>query len=301
MIRTFRVEICGGIASGKTTLARILARGAMTAIFERFRSNPFWKDFCADRHSYSFETELTFLLLHYHSVKDRREEPVKACDFSFLQDLTYANINLRTSQREVFQELYDEILEELGPPRVLIYLQCSPSIELKRIKYRGRPEGRRLNVDDIQEIDDNLLHLVSSVREPTRVLTIDSEHLNFATRKACQKKVHCGCNGYVQSIRTLAGSMGCSMYKSAAFNHGWTLIGVLLTEISALLLRTALVWIDRLALFVLIVGSSRLQGCRATHSFQFLGGFGFALWICWEVGEGFRAYLADLRRRRMPS
>ena len=35
-----RIEICGGIAAGKTTLAEVLEQNGYTAIYERFEDNP---------------------------------------------------------------------------------------------------------------------------------------------------------------------------------------------------------------------------------------------------------------------
>lgn len=184
-----RIEICGGIASGKTTLARVLAKGGIIPIFERFRSNPFWRDFCADPSSCSFETELTFLLQHYHSIKGGNREPARACDFSFLLDLAFADLNLTTTRRDLFKKLHDEVLEELGPPHVLVYLQCSPDAQFRRIRARGRREERSLSIDYISNIDNNLLRLVSGLGEAVRLLTVDSERENFATNSACQQKV----------------------------------------------------------------------------------------------------------------
>ena len=39
-----RIEICGGIASGKTSLANILEKnGFGLGVYEEFSKNPFWK------------------------------------------------------------------------------------------------------------------------------------------------------------------------------------------------------------------------------------------------------------------
>ncbi|HRP37690.1 MAG TPA: deoxynucleoside kinase, partial [Candidatus Dojkabacteria bacterium] len=43
-----RIEICGGIASGKTTLANLLARLDIEPILENFQTNPFWQAFYND-------------------------------------------------------------------------------------------------------------------------------------------------------------------------------------------------------------------------------------------------------------
>jgi deoxyadenosine/deoxycytidine kinase len=57
-----RIEIAGGIASGKTTLARLLRKVGLQAIHEQFRKNPFFTAFYEDPGYTAFETEITFLL-----------------------------------------------------------------------------------------------------------------------------------------------------------------------------------------------------------------------------------------------
>ncbi|MFZ0889251.1 MAG: deoxynucleoside kinase [Candidatus Binataceae bacterium] len=182
-----RIEICGGIASGKTTLARVLAKAGLEPTFERFRANPFWRDFCANPSSCSFETEVTFLLQHYHAAKRKHGGLGLVCDFSFLLDQAYAGLNLRGSRRSAFLALYDEIVEDLGPPRVLVHLKCTARTEFQRIKKRGRREERSLSVDYLSAVNHAVERLVSKVGEPVGVLAVDSDRQNFDTSKRCQR------------------------------------------------------------------------------------------------------------------
>jgi deoxyadenosine/deoxycytidine kinase len=46
--RASRIEICGGIASGKTTLAVLMQRSGYSAVFENFTLNPFIENFYSD-------------------------------------------------------------------------------------------------------------------------------------------------------------------------------------------------------------------------------------------------------------
>ena len=79
-----RVEICGGIAAGKTTLARLLRSKILTPIYEDFKKNPFYDAFYEDPRRYAFETELTFLLQHYHQQKAMASKNRDFCaDFSW--------------------------------------------------------------------------------------------------------------------------------------------------------------------------------------------------------------------------
>jgi deoxyadenosine/deoxycytidine kinase len=66
-----RIEITGIIAAGKTTLARALAdAGFAYGVFESFANNPFYDAFYRNPYRCSFETEVTFLLQHYHDARN---------------------------------------------------------------------------------------------------------------------------------------------------------------------------------------------------------------------------------------
>ena len=63
------IEVAGCIASGKTTFVRILEVESLEGIFEDHTINPFWKTFYTDPSTCAFETEISFLLQHYHFTR----------------------------------------------------------------------------------------------------------------------------------------------------------------------------------------------------------------------------------------
>ena len=63
------VEVCGGIASGKTTFAALMTNIGLIPVLEDFKKSPFWEAFYRNPGEYIFETEISFILLHYHQIK----------------------------------------------------------------------------------------------------------------------------------------------------------------------------------------------------------------------------------------
>jgi deoxyadenosine/deoxycytidine kinase len=187
-----RIEITGAIGSGKSSLAKLLLDHGYEVVFEEFKANPFWKAFYTNPNKYNFETEITFILQHYHDLKRRLEE-IKdvVCDFSFTQDLGYAVMGLSKRQLEIFQSVHDYIIDEVGEATLIIYMKCSANELLERIRSRGREEEVL--------IDENFLSALSSfvkkeVEEKSKkrhvsYLEIDTEKINIITNPSDQSSV----------------------------------------------------------------------------------------------------------------
>lgn len=177
-----RIEICGAIGSGKTTLAKLLGQNAFEPIFEDFKQDPFWLPFYENPGAHAFETEITFLLQHYHQVK-RCNGANLVCDFSFTQDLAFAKIGLKGERLHLFRRVMNECMDELGPADLIIFLRCPPERLLTRIEHRGRPEEKNLTID--------FLHLLCKASEDEfgsiegiKCLQIESDKINLASPAA---------------------------------------------------------------------------------------------------------------------
>lgn len=190
MSSTPRVEISGGIASGKTTLAELFESEDATLVFEDFRANPFGEQFYADPKRFAFETEITFLLQHYNGIKAASglKEPV-VCDFSFLLDCAYVDVTLPEEERRVFLTVWQEVQRQLGPPALYVLLECRPEEELRRIKARGRETEKGIGIEYLASLNDALARHVDVAESSSRVLRIDSEQRNFAKDAVCQAEV----------------------------------------------------------------------------------------------------------------
>jgi deoxyguanosine kinase len=199
-----RIEICGGIASGKTTLARLLTAANLHVVFESYRLNPFWTKFYLAPEKYAFETELAFLLQHYHGVKEAAlgfAGPT-VCDYSFVLDRAYVDVTLTSTQREAFLAVYNQIVMEVGPPALVINLTCSPTEELARIKRRSRSVETSVQLDFLACLNNSISEHIVQCRRVHSVLDIDSENQNFAADKAVQERILRNLMFYIEQLRT---------------------------------------------------------------------------------------------------
>ena len=180
------IQICGGIAAGKTTLASLFLNQA-TQVFEDFKRSPFWEAFYLYPGKYIFETEISFILLHYHQIKKaiEHEQLNLICDFSFLLDLAYAKIGLSGSQLKAFEGVLNEIRNELPAPDLYIYLDCDAKTQLDRIRSRQRPEESLITIDFLESLNAALKFEIDKV-DAIKVITINSAERDFAHIESVQ-------------------------------------------------------------------------------------------------------------------
>lgn len=188
--RPIRIEVCGGIASGKTTFAQLLNNAGIDAVFEDFQSNPFLNLYYSDLDKYAFEAEITFLLQHYNGIKVKNEHsPILVCDFSLYLDLAYASVTLRETRHQVYRAVYDEVQRSLGSPDLLVYIHTSVNTSLQRIRGRNREFEKSIESEFLEAINKTLEYHVNERKNDSKVIRVDSEKYNFAADEKVRKEL----------------------------------------------------------------------------------------------------------------
>ena len=175
-----RIEICGGIASGKTTLARIMEKEGFCAVYERYQNNPFLREFYNNKGvACSFETEMVFTLLHYKMLRAMSENKQLVSDYSLLQDLAYGKANLKKEEFAVFYQMYQYLMQQIALPRMIIYLKCRTKVLAERIADRAREMEQMVDIDYLSE---SILALEACLEGASRVLVIESDRVDFINK-----------------------------------------------------------------------------------------------------------------------
>ena len=186
------IEVCGGIAAGKTTFASLMKRLDLEPIFENFKKSPFWEAFYCNPGKYIFETEVSFILLHYHQIKKALESTKSdklICDFSFLLDLAYAKMGLTDTKLKTFECVLDEIKKDLPKPNLIVYLICDAKTELERIRRRARSEENAINLGFLGSLNKALHKEVDKIQGTLPIITIDSTKKDFANVELVKKEM----------------------------------------------------------------------------------------------------------------
>ena len=195
-----RIEVSGGIASGKTTFVSGLCSDGSFAVFERFRDTQFYRAFYEDPITYAFETEIDFLLQHYHMLKRERAREKVISDYSLWLDRAYANTNLSGNKHRAFLAVWNEILSDIGHPALVVHLKCKPDVLMNRIARRRRPEEAGISIDYISKLNLQINSEVTRLSEITPVLEISSDEVDFSETAEGARRTFARINTVVDEI-----------------------------------------------------------------------------------------------------
>ncbi len=184
-----RIEIAGGIASGKTTLAMLLAQeSGYEVVLERFRDNPFWSKFYQERAKWVEEKNFCFLIQHIAAIKDARSTEL-ICDYAVIQDLAYASLVTNLGHSAMMQQLCNHLYQQLPPPSVLVHLTCSPKVLRARISARARAEEAGVSTDYLADLNNAISTQLYSLEKFIPVYSLNSEEMNFVADPEISKRV----------------------------------------------------------------------------------------------------------------
>jgi len=171
------IAIDGCIGVGKTTLATQLANARKASLLlEEFEKNPFLTDFYSDPAAHVLETELQFLLLHYHQLKSilRTSARETISDFTFIKDLVFAETNFQVAEEKtMFNQLYDFLLARLPAPDLVIYLKGSDDLIIERIRRRNRAIEQVIDVNYFKKLNGAYETHFLRLKGPVHVINAD--------------------------------------------------------------------------------------------------------------------------------
>ena len=149
------IAIAGNIGSGKSTLTRMLAKHyGWEARFEAVEQNPYLDDYYKDIHRWSFNLEVFFLKERFRDLID-----IHNADHTIVQDRTiYEGVyvfmqnnkamgNLSDRDYETYMELFEQMMEVVTLPDLMIYLRASVPHLVGNIQKRGRDYEQQMQLD----------------------------------------------------------------------------------------------------------------------------------------------------------
>lgn len=171
-----RIEICGNIASGKTTLAQAFQSYDIQPIYEDFKCIAFLDDFYKEPEAFSFETELSFTLQHYYQIK--KQDNLSICDFSLITDYAFALTTLKNNDMDAYNAVFSVIVNKIGLPQRIIRLTTSNDELSKRIKNRGRSNEMSITREYLSVVDKNIEFALKKFYHKIEIAVVNTETID---------------------------------------------------------------------------------------------------------------------------
>lgn len=198
------LSVMGTMGSGKTTVARLLAREFKIQLLEEnFGENAFLPRFYQDMKRWAFHSQTFFLmekinqmletpkLLEKHSVV--QDTPIQQDAFSYAK-AQHVLGNIDDAEWKLYQKIYYSFEPYFPKPNLIIYLDTTVPVLAGRIGSRGRGFEQKIPLSYL-ELLDMLNHkwlsenLSAQAGKSIPVLTIETDGLNIVRSKLAQQKL----------------------------------------------------------------------------------------------------------------
>ena len=178
------IAIEGPIGIGKTTLAKRLADSCnYETLLEEAETNPFLERFYQDRRSNALPTQLYFLFQRMRKLQDLRQgdifQQVRISDFLIEKDPLFARITLDNDEYRLYQTVYDNIIEDLPKPDLVIYLQAPTETLYDRVQRRGNIIERPIEQSYLQQLNDAYTQFFYHY-DDSPLLIVNTSEINLA-------------------------------------------------------------------------------------------------------------------------
>jgi deoxyguanosine kinase len=163
MLENRYIVVEGVIGAGKTSLARLLSdRLQGKLVLEEVEENPFLKDFYRDRERFAFQTQMHFLFSRFQQQRNLRQLELfterLVSDYLFQKDRIFAGLNLSEQELALYDRLVGWLELEVMTPDVVVYLQASPEVLMRRIARRARPYEKDMDPGYIKQLNEAYNH-----------------------------------------------------------------------------------------------------------------------------------------------
>ena len=180
------IAIAGNIGCGKTTLTNMLAHHyGWEARFEAVTDNPYLEDYYKDIRRWSFALEVFFLKERFRDLLRIAE-----ADHTIIQDRSIfegvyvftannkAMGNLTDRDFNTYMELFEQMMNMVKLPELMIYLRASVPHLVANIQKRGRDYEQTMQLEYLENLNRRYEDFIYKMYRG-RVMVIEKDSLDF--------------------------------------------------------------------------------------------------------------------------
>jgi len=200
------IAIAGNIGAGKSSLLEFLTRTYdVSPFYEPNEKNPYLPDFYRDMKRWAFQSQLFFLSNKFRIHQEADRMPgVVIQDRTIFEDAEIFATALyqmgKIDQRDwqTYQAFYQNILQAIQPPDLMIYLHCPVRTLRRRIRLRGRRMEQDIPLSYLKRLE-RLYECWIADYKLSEVLILDSEKLDFVSDLVDRQDVRARIETYLPS------------------------------------------------------------------------------------------------------
>ena len=184
------IVVEGAIGVGKTSLVLQLSdQFNAKCNLEVVEENPFLVKFYSDIERYAFQTQIFFLLSRYRQQIELAQmdlfHQLIISDYLFAKDRIFAHLNLSGSELSMYEKLYNIMSKNIPKPDLIVYLQASTELLMKRIALRDRPFERKMSYEYMMRLNSTYEDFFSAQDnyKGIKLIKINTNHLDFVGKK----------------------------------------------------------------------------------------------------------------------
>ena len=187
--RPVRVEICGSLGSGKSTIATGLKNNGFYPVHEEFEDNPYLAESRSNPTPENHYNNQLWFLERVEKQICGLKPNAKPYILDFSPTLAAAYIDIAQTTDAMKKDLFEKSARsraKMGQPKIIIVPTLSVDEQMKRINERGRSFDR-VPREYVEKLDAAIEKQLSLLPKDIKVLRVDTHTIDYRKPEEARK------------------------------------------------------------------------------------------------------------------